>query len=47
MTFKVGVGKSNFAALRKAGNHYIDKTELMYELVEETDHEVTLFTRPG
>ncbi|MDE7414923.1 MAG: ATP-binding protein [Lachnospiraceae bacterium] len=46
MTFKVGVGKSNFAALRKAGNYYIDKTELLYELVEETDHEVTLFTRP-
>lgn len=46
MTFKVGVGKSNFAALRKAGNYYIDKTELMYELMEETDNAVTLFTRP-
>ncbi|MDE6052923.1 MAG: AAA family ATPase, partial [Lachnospiraceae bacterium] len=46
MAFKVGVGKSNFAALRKAGNYYIDKTDFLYELVEETDHEVTLFTRP-
>ena len=46
MDFKVGVGKSNFAALRKAGNYYIDKTELIYELVEDTDNEVTLFTRP-
>ena len=46
MAFKVGVGKSNFAALRRAGNYYVDKTELMYELVEETDNEVTLFTRP-
>lgn len=46
MAFKVGVGRSNFAALRRAGNYYVDKTELMYELVEETDNEVTLFTRP-
>ncbi len=46
MAFKVGVGRSNFAALRRAGNYYVDKTELMYELVKETDNEVTLFTRP-
>lgn len=46
MAFKVGVGRSNFAALRRAGNYYVGKTELMYELVEETDNEVTLFTRP-
>ena len=38
MAFKVGVGRSNFAALRRAGNYYVDKTELMYELVEETDN---------
>ncbi len=46
MTFKVGVGKSDFEALRKSGNYYVDKTDIMYELVEETDNQVTLFTRP-
>ena len=46
MEFKVGVGKSDFAALRESGNYYVDKTELIYELVNDTDNEVTLFTRP-
>lgn len=46
MAFKVGVGKSDFEALRKANNYYVDKTDIMYELVEETDNQVTLFTRP-
>lgn len=46
MAFRVGVGKSDFERLRKAGDYYVDKTELMYELVEEQGNEVTLFTRP-
>ncbi|MBQ8945833.1 MAG: AAA family ATPase [Lachnospiraceae bacterium] len=46
MDFKVGVGKSDFVALRESGNYYVDKTELIYELVNDTDNEVTLFTRP-
>ena len=46
MNFKVSVGKSNFSALRKAENYYIDKTQILYDLVENTDNEVTLFTRP-
>ena len=46
MDFKIGVGKSDFAALREAGNYYVDKTELIHELVNDTDNEVTLFTRP-
>ena len=46
MDFKVGVGKSDFAALRESGNYYVDKTELIYELVNDTDNKVTLFTRP-
>lgn len=46
MEFKVGVGKSDFEALRRAGNYYVDKTRFLYELVEDTDNEVTLFTRP-
>lgn len=46
MEFKVGVGKSDFEELRKSGNYYVDKTELIYELVNDTDNKVTLFTRP-
>ena len=46
MDFKVGVGKSDFAELRESGNYYVDKTELIYELVNDTDNKVTLFTRP-
>ena len=46
MDFKVGVGKSDFASLRESGNYYVDKTDLLYELVNDTDNEVTLFTRP-
>lgn len=46
MDFKVGVGKTDFAALRESGNYYVDKTELIYELVNDTDNEVTFFTRP-
>ncbi|MBR1853055.1 MAG: AAA family ATPase [Lachnospiraceae bacterium] len=30
----------------RSNGYYIDKTELLYELVEETSNEVTLFTRP-
>lgn len=46
MEFKVGIGKSDFEDMRKSGNYYVDKTDMMYELVEETDNKVTLFTRP-
>ena len=46
MEFTVGVGKSDFAALRESGNYYVDKTELIYELVHDTGNQVTLFTRP-
>lgn len=46
MSFTVGVGKSDFAALMESGNYYVDKTELIYELVNDTDNVVTLFTRP-
>lgn len=46
MEFKVGVGKSDFAELRKARNYYVDKTSIIYELVNNTDNAVTLFTRP-
>ena len=46
MDFKVGVGKSDFEKLRESQNYYVDKTELIYELVHDTDNKVTLFTRP-
>lgn len=46
MDFKVGVGKSDFADLRKSDNYYVDKTKILYELVHDTDNKVTLFTRP-
>ena len=46
MDFKVGVGKSDFEELRESGSYYVDKTELIYELVNDTDNKVTLFTRP-
>ncbi len=46
MNLKLGVGKSDFADLRQSGNYYVDKTEIIYELVNDTDNEVSLFTRP-
>ena len=46
MTKKIAVGGEDFIPLRKADSYYVDKTELLYELVEETNNSVTLFTRP-
>lgn len=46
MIFRVGVGESDFSQLRRSGKYYVDKTAIMYELVEETENKVTLFTRP-
>lgn len=46
MAFRVGVGESNFADLRESDKYYVDKTAIVYELVEETENKVTLFTRP-
>ena len=46
MSFTVGVGEADFAALRKEDAYYVDKTEIIYELVHDTKNKVTLFTRP-
>ncbi|MBR1470417.1 MAG: AAA family ATPase [Lachnospiraceae bacterium] len=46
MSFTVGVGEADFAALRKENSYYVDKTEIIYELVHDTKNKVTLFTRP-
>ena len=42
----IPVGKEQFDEIRKDKAYYVDKTELLYQLVEETNNEVTLFTRP-
>ncbi len=46
MVFKVSVGEADFAALRREKAYYVDKTQLLYELVHDTNNKVTLFTRP-
>ncbi|MBR1627992.1 MAG: AAA family ATPase, partial [Lachnospiraceae bacterium] len=46
MGFQVGVGESDFEALRKENEYYVDKTEIIYEIVQNTRNKVTLFTRP-
>ena len=46
MAFTVSVGEADFAALRNDNAYYVDKTEIMYELVHDTDNIVTIFTRP-
>ncbi len=46
MAFTVSVGEADFAALRKEKAYYVDKTEIIYELVHDTKNKVTLFTRP-
>ena len=46
MAFTVSVGEADFAALRKENAYYVDKTEIMYELVHDTRNKVTLYTRP-
>ena len=46
MGVKVAVGGEFFDRIRLNGSYYVDKTELIYELVQESDNMVTLFTRP-
>ena len=46
MLKKISLGTDIFDKLIKNDGYYVDKTELIYELVEETTNEVTLFTRP-
>ena len=42
----VVVGNENFEEFIRDNGYYIDKTELIYELVSRTRNKVTLFTRP-
>ena len=46
MAIRIAVGNESFEEIRKTGLYYVDKTELLYDLVGQTDHKVTLFTRP-
>ena len=43
---KIPVGKDDFEKIRRDHSYYVDKSELIYELADGTDNEVTLFTRP-
>jgi len=42
---KISVGAESFEALRQSDGYYVDKTELIYDLVN-ANNTVTLFTRP-
>ena len=46
MDKKVLLGTDLFDKLINNNGYYVDKTEILFELVEETKNEVTLFTRP-
>ena len=46
MSFRVDTGEADFAELRQSGSYYVDKTEFIYELVNDVNNKVTLITRP-
>ena len=46
MLKKIFLGTDHFDKLVESNGYYVDKTEIIYDLVEETSNEVTLFTRP-
>lgn len=47
MIFRVGVGESDFAALRRSGKYYVDKTAVMYELVVDKEFCKIVIANPG
>lgn len=42
----ISVGRSNFADIRKNGYYYVDKSDLIIELLKTEGTQVTLITRP-
>lgn len=46
MKKKIVVGADNYEKFIRNNGYYVDKTELIYDLVANTGNEVTLFTRP-
>ena len=45
-TFRIPVGGEDFDVIRQRGSYFVDKSELIYDLVNGTENTVTLFTRP-
>ena len=43
---KIPVGMESFEEIRRDENYYVDKTELIYDLLSNANNKVTLFTRP-
>ncbi len=48
MSAKLGIGMESFEEIREIGAYYVDKTELIFDLLENNTRKskVTLFTRP-
>jgi len=48
MSAKLGIGMESFDEIREIGAYYVDKTELIFDLLENNTRKskVTLFTRP-
>ena len=46
MAIRIAVGDESFEEIRNSGLYYVDKTELIYDLVGKTNNKVTLLTRP-
>ena len=46
MAFRIPVGEEDFDEIRQRGSYYVDKSGLIYELVNGAENKVTLFTRP-
>ena len=46
MCKEFNIGGEFFDKLRKNGSYYVDKTEILYDLLSDASIEVALFTRP-
>ena len=46
MALNIPVGISNFTEIRQNNYYYVDKTNLIYELLQSPGTEVTMITRP-
>ncbi len=46
MAIQIAMGDESFEEIRSAGLYYVDKTELLYDLLGGSRSKVTLFTRP-
>ena len=45
MAIRIAVGDESFEDIRKSGLYYVDKTELIYELVGQTIRSLSLRVR--